>query len=373
MKNRNFKSIVLIIATTMAIFYTSCNKNDLDTTALSKPIDKSKELISSNSVTKKIKIASLNNFSKSFALSLNNLEFRNFVERELKKEWGGDIQFLVNDIFESKIHGQKKFQDYIVENGLDAESKADLLSSKKVRILAMESTFDKINQFGFKNVLVVEGEGESKTKSFFSAYELTGKKIKIDASKEPEVPVFVVNSCEVCDDNELTKLIPEPKKGSLRRSSGQTENITYFLVPNISDIEGWNYGRPEIRVLVTVHSLATSSVLVAKDGQLPSRARSSWEAGINFSLPTNQWYLFNWYFATTQGPSYFIKIWEWDDDGEVLNLTWSVPISGGGSVGFTYSGIKDGDEQMDGQLISFPDPEPNTYNPGICQYKISSQ
>ena len=211
---------------------------------------------------------------------------------------------------------------------------------------------------------------------FFYGYKLDGTKVKIDAATEPQNPVLVVNSCEVCTEEEAKKWKETINNNLIRprRISGYSENITYCRITNIGNVEGWNYGRPEVKVNAIAYSVSTSSAFSAYSGQLPYFTRGTWESGFELLQPPFR--LFYWPYATSAGPYYIFKVWEWDDDGTALTVQILVPTGTGSNASFNLTGIKDGDEQIYEQAIFHQDPEPNIYSTYFvsshCSFRIAS-
>lgn len=314
--------------------------------------------------------------AKSVAIAMNDPIFSEFVFNELNKNWGGDNQFLINDVFNRSVNENMKFKNYLENAGLDNSVKSELEVTRKIRILATEFTNKKITEQGIENLLVVEGEGEAKNKKFFYGYKLDGTKLKIDAATEPLNPVLVVNSCEVCTEEEAKKWKETINNNLIRprRTSGYSENITYCRITNIGNVEAWNYGRPEVKVDAIGYSVPTSTAFSAYSGQLPHFTRGTWESG--FELLQPPFTLFYWQYATSAGPYYIFKVWEWDDDGTALNIQILVPTGTGSNATFNLTGIKDGDEQIYTQAIFHQDPDPNIYSTYFvsshCSFRIAS-
>lgn len=319
---------------------------------------------------------SMNSFARSFALSLNNQTFQEFNRKELRKEWGGDFQYLVHLKYYDKISSELTFSDVMRQHEFSTNSEDKILGSKNLRVLATEHTSQKLSDQGYKNVVVVVGPEVDTNEGFFDGYTLSGEKVTLSASHEPDYPVFIVGYCEICNEEQASRLYDnQDQKDNFRRTNGYGEYITWLQVPDVSDIENWSLGKPELKAAAIAYNSNASGVELVKEAGFPSYSRSTWESGANFGLdPSFQmkgWFIFNWYYTQWHGTTYFLKIWE-IDGGPTLNLTWTVNNGSGGTATYNYTGIRYDDDQCDGQSISYPDATPGVYNPGVINYNIKN-
>ena len=270
----------------------------------------------------------------------------------------------------------KNYKSLLVGNELDASSESEIMSSKKIRILATEYTYEKIQKNGYDDLIVLI-EPDTEDAKIIEGYTISGMPISVSSISEPKNPVIIVGYCEICNDEQTNKLSNEPTipQSNLRRTNGYAERVTWVHIPNLSSVESWWDGMPEMKITAICYNQNTSMVDKVKDSDLGGNSgsqwnRSKWEAGINFASPEyfgNGLLIFNWYFTQWHGTTYLVKIWEYDGDGGTLTLV----LTTGGST-FTYTGIRAGDDQLDEQQISHPDPTPRNYNTGVLNYTIDN-
>jgi len=167
--------------------------------------------------------------------------------------------------------------------------------------------------------------------------------------------------CEVCDENgDLNSVIFNEPSHDIDndrgvRYHGNPEKITYIKTPNLSAIEKWWHGKPELRIVVKVYNNTYNSIGTATDF-ITTPKRSDAKNGYNTNL-----HLFNWWFLSGHGPDYFIQFFEEDDDGTTSSMTFSVKTGTGtassGTINYTQKDIK-----LYGQAISKLDQVPFAYN-----------
>lgn len=303
------------------IFITSCTKNTLlelsDIESSTTPIN----LNIANNKDHQLSRTTLNKLAQSLSLSLNNSDFQDFVKEEVDNLWGGDLQFLIQNKFNTKIKNGNSFGEHLKQNNLDPVEVTELLNSKKLRLLATENTYEKIKNRGIENALVVIEANNLGSDKFLEAYNTKGKKVFIPASEEPSNPVFVVGNCEICTE-EMAKQITEVSKNGpsfIRRINGFGEFLTKIRIPNVSIIEVWTQGRPEMRLIAIAYKIQTGTASIVKETPLPSYSIGAWQSGLNFDTDpayTPGFFMFNWYFNNTNGYtaahgfSYYLQLWE---------------------------------------------------------------
>jgi hypothetical protein len=153
------------------------------------------------------------------------------------------------------------------------------------------------------------------------------------------------------------------------RTSGNLERITYIKCPNLSDIESWYLGAPELRFDGVVYSVGSNTAYQAfTKTQKPSRS----DAKDGYTL--NQG-LFNWYFDSSHGPDYYIQSWEIDDSGTTYKLTVGVTagkkdaVSGTASFELSYTAE---DRKLAGELIHYTSATPKAVSDAYIHFVLQN-
>ena len=301
-----------------------------------------------------------NGLAKSLALSLNDKEMVIQIKSLLKQGWEGENQYLIKNIpdlnansgFKSKLKSIGKIGD---------QDLIDLDNSPKTRILIGEKSVTNMEKFDAKSFLVLVAPENEKAK-LITGYNSKGKEIVLDASVEPDLPVIIISNCEIC--TYTGELKPESKINmtleTRARNNGSAEHLGFVQAPNVSNIEAWWNGRPELHFEGVVYNALNSAAVKAFAFTL-NPPRSVAQDGF-----TPHSYLFNWYFTQHHGPNYFIKSSEDDDSNTTFEFTATVgaigrpgPGTGSASLKITYT---PNDEFGQEQLISFSDGVPAIYN-----------
>lgn len=310
-----------------------------------------------------------NNLAKAIALCLNDEETFTHLKDVVKMGWEGDNQYLIKNIPNSK--SGKSFKFILKSIGkIRDQDLIDLENSPKNRIIIGDKTLKNIDKFNEKSFLVLIAPEDEKA-NVIKGFDSKGREITLDASVEPDFPVIVLSNCEICDDlGQIKKgvnIIPENNKKLESRSTrvnGQGEYLYYVHTPDLTLIEKWWNGKPELKFEGAVYNVLYSTTFRAFNFTLvPSRSSS--EAGF---FPNA--YCFNWFFTTSHGQNYFIQSLEDDDQNTTTKFTVGVsatalnlPGPGTGGATASYEIVHTpNDELGGGYLIHALDDEPFYYN-----------
>jgi hypothetical protein len=219
-----------------------------------------------------------------------------------------------------------------------------------------------------KEVLVVVANGaiESQTK-LLKAYDSNGKTYLIDAIIEPNQPVIVIGNNERVGLG-IGKSESKGGRVAYSRNTGNAEIIDMIQCPNLSQIESWYFGGPELRFNTVVYSVSNS--MAFPPGivwSTPSRGQAS--AGYATYLN-----MFNWHYNTSHGQNYHISSFEIDDAGSTQSLT--VGVNGTQTQGVTASynvTYKAQDKVLASRLINYLDSAPTSIGDDRIFYKIENQ
>lgn len=311
-------------------------------------------------------------FAKLLASSLNDKDVRKFLKNEANKKNDGDFDILVSQVINAKI-GIQNFSEKIKNNspnglakGKEVFDNATKNPKLNIAIPVLIEKWDDTKQQPL--VAVAIGTIEKETK-FLKAFDSKGKSYLIDASIEPNVPVIVVGN------NERMNYQSDIKKNKNLRISGNYEKITWLKCPNLSDIESWYYGAPELRFEGVVYNNDFSAAFKAFSNMEYPNNRNQASNGYTLALWTATQNLFAWHFDANHGPDYYIQSYEIDDSGTTQSLTVGVTagkkdvVTGNASFTLTY---KAQDKVLKGELIHYTNSSPATIGDGSIQFTLTN-
>jgi Protein of unknown function (DUF3103) len=299
-------------------------------------------------------------FAKLLALSLKDKGVREFLKSEANKQQYGDYDIIVSEAL-NKIIGQSKFKDKLTNSHSKNSSAGNIVLTNALKnsklTISIPVSIEKWNAVGQLPLVAVATTLNERTDSQVKAFDSKGNSYLLSSKTEPNVPVIVVRNFEAFADS-------APSKDKSARTSGLQEKITYIKCPNLSNIEPWLKGKPELRFEGVVYNDAFSAAFLAfsKD-QHPTRSSASG----GYSLTQG---LFNWNFAGNHGPDYYIQAMELDDTGATYKITITVGKKDSGSASFELS-YKDNDEKLAGELINFTTSTPHTVSDSNIEYTIN--
>lgn len=258
-------------------------------------------------------------FAKALAISLRNEEVRSFLKIEAQKKFDGDFDILFS---KSKdiILRNRKIVDILVESKeITAVEIEDLIRLNSVLNIAIPINIDKwdvINQAPLVT-FIPSDYVENKTETFLG-FDFKGNQYSINAIEEPNVPVIVIGR------NERMNYKVSTNTGKNLRTSGNYERVEWIKCPNLSAIEGWANGAPEIRFDGVIYNIGGASAMQACSNieYVPSRSHA--KDGYTLASWTATQNLFRWYFDTSHGPNYYLQTFEVDNSGVLLRLLTSV-------------------------------------------------
>lgn len=358
------KTKILFFSILLIAILTACQKDEIETSIDS--INGDEELLipttatlvdeKSVSQSEDTEVIEAEEFAKLLASAINEKDIRKFIKDEANKKFDGDFDILVSKVMDSKI-GKVSFKEKVEQSSSLGTSKGkevfqNAIKNPKLNIsipIKIEN-WDESKQQLLVAVAVGYIDGETE---FVKAYDCKGRLYLLDAKTEPNVPVIVVGNNERMNCIEETSTTEKST-----RVSGYCEKITYIKCPDVSAIEGWLLGAPDMRFdcVVYIRSSNTASQAAKKNYYFSSRDEAA--AGVYLTQP-----LFRWYFdSSSHGPDYYIQSAEIDDTGTTHTITVGVTVgnkeetSGTASYSLTY---KNGDEILAGELINYKNSSPS--------------
>ncbi|MCP9745130.1 hypothetical protein [Lacihabitans sp. CS3-21] len=304
-------------------------------------------------------------FAKSLAKILKDKEVRQIIKSEANKKFDGDFDILAKTFLSINLSNDS-FKN-IYNRNKEGETIESLISGNEKLNISIPLNIEKWNEIS-KEVLVVVANGaiENETKQL-KAFDSKGKTYLIDAKIQPDQPVIVIGNNERIG-LDVNKLDKKGAKVAYARNLGNAEIINYIQCPNLSDIESWYFGGPELRFNVVVYNVSYSTAFSPNPlWSTPSRNQASG----GYSAYLN---LFNWYFNTSHGQNYVVNPFEIDDAGSTQSLT--VGVNGTSTQGITASyniTYKAQDKVLAGRLINYLDSAPTTVGDDRIFYKLENQ
>ncbi len=368
------KKIVLSIAILTSITF-SC-KNEESLIPASQNIDKEFMIPSTAKIIdeKSARLSYLNgledyeNLAKDLAKVLSKEAIREKIKFEVQKKFDGDFDILFSNFI--KINdNSKSIKDYF-----SGEKIQNILKNEKLNV----SIPVKIENWDTKKQLLVAvwiGADEKNTNKVL-AYDSRGKMYLLDVKNEPDVPVIVLGINERMN---FEKVVKQDRKS---RTSGNYESITWLKCPNLSAIEPWLNGAPELRFTAVVYNDNFSAAFQSGNNTeyCPSRHHAS--DGYTLALWTSNQNLFRWYFDENHGPDYYLQVIEEDDNQYSSKLsvgvtaTTKTKIEAGesgyeGKANFEIS-YSPQDEVLKGELIHFSHPNVSIIGDGNISFRLES-
>ncbi len=366
---KNYKHYALIISL-LSVF--SCDNDSSDVQPMTKLSSKEEILIPATAslfdeksmrVSTPEEIIAAEEFAKLLASSLKDQGVRKFIKDEANKIFDGDFDILVSRVVNSKI-GDVTFSEKIKQNSVGGITKGNEVFENAIKNpklnIAVPILIEKWDTSKQPLVAVALGVSEKGTE-YLKAFDSNGNSYLIDANLEPNVPVIVVGN------NERMNYKPEVNSSTNLRTSGNFERITYLKCPNLSDIESWYFGAPEIRFDGVVYNNDFSAAFQAfSKTQNPSRSKAKDGYTLNQEL-------FGWYFDENHGPDYYLQTWEIDDSGSTYKLTVGVTAGkkdvASGTAAFEISYTAE-DKKLPGELIHYTSPSPRTITDSYLEFTL---
>jgi hypothetical protein len=349
------KTKFFLLSIGIVMFLASCQKDEVEL-SLNK-INGNEELLIPCTATlvdeksvvqsKDTEVAEAEVFAKLLASSINSKEVRKFLKEEACKKFDGDFDILVSKVLLSKV-GSVSFKEKV-----ESSSSLKLTKAKEVFESAIKNPklnisvplhiekWDNNKQQLLVAVAVGIIDGETE---FVKAYDSYGRLYLIDAKTEPNLPVIVIGNNERIDYEEYSN-----EKSA--RTPGNMERITYIRCPDISKIESWLLGSPELKFDI-VYCFNNSGIGILYRNPFLTRSEAS--NGCSISLD-----LFNWWFGSTHGPNYYIHAWEKDDGATNRTITVSVldNLSVWHDCVLSYRSV---DENLGGSCVDYSSTTPQT-------------
>ncbi|MEL6590849.1 MAG: hypothetical protein AAFQ68_12245, partial [Bacteroidota bacterium] len=202
----------------------------------------------------------------------------------------------------------------------------------------------------------------------FDGFAANGEAVSLDSEEEPTVPVVVLGVNERTNDEGL--ILPQfqatEDADQNLRVSGEYEYLKKFRVTNLSAIEKWGGGKPEIELYVYIPRRTSSGSFSFYQKFLSLKPKRS---EVDMTWYTMNTGLFNWILNPTSSSSSVYSdelfyFWNEYDGGGNLTVSFSIPgkfkLFGGGvqTNNFVYDiQIHSNDDPGGEMYIEFDDPK----------------
>jgi Protein of unknown function (DUF3103) len=344
---KNFKSIfkaLSVLAVFSSVFIVACEKqNDVPTNEVNSSVVELNQGKYDQDMV---------DFAKSLAASMKNKDMRAAIKQEASKQFDEDYDILWANFKDDNVSGTT------VEKLISSKAEIGTTSLRFVQDrlpllnIAVPVNSDKWNTDNFTPLVAVIPSGvKDKDIKQIKAYDAEGKEFMLDAQKRPDYPVVVIGNNERVTFSEtkgyilskgfkqeaaniLEDVIPVDEDGSggggyippgtpsYCVNYGTRLGIGAFRTDDITAIEGWFRGAPEIMVSITAANGPNNAQgTLVTDGvtNVPSR-----------SIIDGKWYVpaipnYKFYWQTAYGDLLTVELSEQDsDEGSWLNQTLEV-------------------------------------------------
>ena len=387
MKNlRTTKIAGLFLSIGFACLLSSCDKNDGVVSPDSVPVGN----ISAEQVQYDPQMDAI---AKALAASMGEESVRTLIKTEALKKFDGDYDILYQKIGNQNVGG-KTLSTLLNENSQKGNEKSRTLPISQFAVqmpllnIGVPVNAEKWNTSNFEPLVVISPSSVVKDETkltLVKAYDKAGKVHWLDAKKAPDFPVVVVGLNERVEilangiasikkgliftnngeDKKQVELYEDPDGGG-GGGGGGTCTAPYFSgivlkgynSGNISAIESWFNGGPEIRMTCAYANQNGNSVNIFGEtqGNLHNPDRS-WVNNTWWDLND---YLFNW--QSSYGDLVTFVLWE-EDAGTLINIP--VTVKGkflGAEINASFTiNISDDNEWIG----SFP-----VYREDFCRNKV---
>ena len=352
----------LLVIASAALIFSSCKK---DMNEMTVPTQQA------NSFSAASIDESLDNAALSIASSLKDQAVRSLIKAEALKQFDGDYDILYQSIKNTSIKGRS------LESILSGNTQARLPQANGFeKMVANVPNFqisvpvncEKWNEMNYTPLVAIAQPGiDEKSLKQIKAYDSDGNVHFLDARTEPDQPVIVVGMSERVDAT--GKLKYDFEKGSTAataRTNGQNTILGQIKCPNLSNIESWANGKPELRLRVFGSQLfrgSTTPTAVTITTKFYNPERSAVD-GVWHTTNTS---LFNWYYTWTSTTSLVYGsqtkfAWVEEDGGTSVKVNVSLGGTIGSSSGSninvgvkTSFTIQDNDENLGDANVYFTD------------------
>ena len=257
--------------------------------------------------------------------AVKNEEFRELIKQEATKQFDGDYDILYKRIARRQLKSSNNvsINNFFVKSISQKEQK-----SAKVAQANLEKMVNTIPDFQIsvpvncdkwdtKNfiplVTYIPANFDEKTFTKIKAFDQNGNVVWLSLDKAPDFPVIVLGSCERIEENGKLKDMALPPDGgggggsgggggtgNTTRINGGMEYMQSMKFGNLSKIEKWVSGKPEIRLRVYYYHNNSLHTLLT-DYFHPTRS------SVDGNWKTYHTSLSNWY---------------WNDYGTGLKFAW---------------------------------------------------
>ena len=216
------------------------------------------------------------NVAKALAKAVADRDVRQFIKQEVIKQFDGDFDLFYAAKTDAKI-GDETFGSVLQSRcqtkdnrGINVLENNNISNTVPLLNISMpELSGLSANDWNTENfvpkVIFVPSDFDERSHEYVTAYDQDGNTHQVSTKIEPDELYIVVSESErvdasgklkkgfILNQNSQSVRVKKNNPPSVLRTNGYYEKIAWLLCPNLSTIESWVYGVPELRfVMVTV-------------------------------------------------------------------------------------------------------------------------
>ena len=315
------------------MFLTSCDKTELVAPNENEGLEKSAEeiVLTQNDADREL-------LAKIVAKALAEEDFRTIIKSEAMLMFDGDYDVLYNKVGKKQNAKGNSIESYLLNtyNQMKGKNASQSEFEKLVSFIPDFQISVPVNceEWDTKNytplVTYIPANLDEATAKTTRAFDSNGKLHILSLEKEPEMPVVVIGSCERVDEKgevkgQIMQISDKPiieENDKVTRQSGMKEYVYKIKFNDLSSVEKWYLGGPEIKVAAKT-----------SDGGIDYK--TTWNFNNKRAELNDEWYycycfISGWYFSDPEVIHYIF----YEDDSDRLESKHTFGVS------YTLAGMK---------------------------------
>ena len=314
--------------------------------------------------------------------------FRSYVKEKTGERFDGDYNFLVKPHLEDPVESGKSLREVLLEGLERPDEMLSFLQSYKQLQIAVPHRWEAWNGQEPLSVVFIDADYEEHLAKTVQGYSPAGFPIQLSVLEGPNFPVVVLGQNERTDaaGHLLPVYGPTGEGGSIGPFGGNINNgggstcygdegewqyIASIRASNLSALEHWICGVPEVRFVVK-----RNDDLSLLNGEMGAILIPDDRDDINGVWDTFNATLFRWYNEESGTPLvgnncvFFVSE---KDNGTWFSspITVGLTMANGMQIGVTFNiELTDKDEWIGTVPVYFEDCNFFEYNPGSLQFKL---
>ena len=330
----------------LLMIFSGCKKSAIEEATEPEPVvSLSEDFMFDNTVYTK----SLDELARLVAFGMKDKEFRIFIKQQAEKQIDGDYDVIYEFTKDKAVKGKSTLEDYLHHIAgvyFGKSGKVDkLISNVKNFQISVPVNCESWDAENYEPLVTYIPESfDEKTFKFVKAYDSQGHVYVLPLDKEPDRPVIVLGSCERMDRVRRGKPVPpgdDAGTGNYHppidttgwnngggnggstprvREDGMTEYLSWIKIENLSVIEPWVQGKPELGVYYVLpfyrdHNIVQALKIDFEKNRNFKLSRASLENGSFVWVPLFKW---DWKY----GDFYVLRWYETDRIGKYITYNF---------------------------------------------------